>query len=121
MCWIMSKKPRDYIAEGKAQYQAFRESLVATPELRAIYEEEARKQEFWLQMVEARQKLGLTQTEVAKRLGMSQKQVARIEKRGYDVCTLNTLQRDVEVLGSGYVLKVRVYKPRVSHQHIPKD
>ena len=70
--------------------------------------EEAAKKELWLQLVEARQKVGLTQAEMAQRLGVSQAQVARIEKRGYDAYTLNTLRRYVAALGGGFVLEVRV-------------
>lgn len=62
-------------------------------------------------MVEARQSSGLTQAEVAKRLGVSQAQVARIEKRGYDAYTLNTLRRYVQALGEGFLLEVRVRRP----------
>lgn len=112
----MNKKTRDYMAEGKAQYETFRKELVATPELRAIYTEEARKKELWLQLVEMRQKAGLTQAEIAKRLGVSQAQVARIEKRGYDAYTLNTLRKYVEALDNGYVLEIRIHKPRSARQ-----
>ena len=48
--------------------------------------------------MEARQQTGLTQAEVAKRLGVSQAQVARIEKRGYESYTLNTLRRYPQAL-----------------------
>jgi transcriptional regulator with XRE-family HTH domain len=60
-----------------------------------------------LQLVEARQDAGLSQAEVAKRLGVSQAQVARIEKRGYDAYTLNTLRRYVQALGDEFSLEVR--------------
>src|SRR3990170_4486361 len=95
----IEQKKRDYTAEGKASYQRWADSLVATEEGRRLYEEEAAKKELWLQLVEARQQAGLTQAEVAKRLGVSQAQVARIEKRGYDSYTLNTLRRYVQALG----------------------
>src|SRR5256884_9715536 len=84
---------RDYIQEGEQAYQQWRDSLLADPEFQEIYTEEAAKKELWLQLVEARQAAGLTQEEVAKRLGVSQAQVARIEKRGYDAYTLNSLRR----------------------------
>ncbi len=71
----------DFIEEGQQIYQEWRDSLLADPESRAIYEEEAAKKELWLQLVEARQKPGLTQAELARRLGVSQAQVARMEKR----------------------------------------
>jgi len=41
-------------------------------------------------------------------LGVSQSQVARIEKRGYDAYTLNSLRRYVKALGDGFRLEVRV-------------
>jgi DNA-binding XRE family transcriptional regulator len=107
----VKEKPRDYVAEGKAGYEAFRKGLVATPELRAIYEEESRKKELWFQLVEARQQAKLTQAEMAKRIGVSQAQVARIEKSGYDSYTLNTLRRYIAALGGQFELEVRV-KPK---------
>jgi DNA-binding XRE family transcriptional regulator len=94
----MQKNP-DYIKEGEQVYQNWRNALLATPEARAIYQEEAAKKELWLQLVEARLAAGLTQAELAKRLGVSQAQVARIEKCGYDSYTLNTLRRYVHALG----------------------
>jgi len=108
--------PKEQLAKGKAEYEQFREELQATPELRALYQEEARKLDLWLQLVEARQKAGLTQAEMAKRLGVSQAQVARIEKRGYDAYTLNSLRKYVEALGSDYVLEVRVSKTSASRR-----
>ncbi len=103
----------DLIEEGKQAYQEWRDSLWANPEYRAIYEAEAAKKELWLQLVEARQKAGLTQAELARRLGVSQAQVARMEKRGYDAYTLNSLRRYVQALGEGFSLDiaVRQHKP----------
>jgi HTH-type transcriptional regulator/antitoxin HipB len=102
------EKQRDLIEEGRQAYQEWRESLWANPEYRAIYEEEAAKKELWLQLVEARQKAGLTQAELARRLGVSQAQVARMEKRGYDTYTLNSLRRYVQALGEGFSLDIAV-------------
>ncbi len=93
------QKKRDHIKEGEQAYQEWRDTLLADPETRAIYKEEAAKKELWLQLVEARQAAGLTQAELAQRLGVSQAQVARIEKCGYDAYTLNTLRRYVQALG----------------------
>ncbi len=93
------QKRRDHIKEGEQAYQEWRDTLLASPEARAIYKEEAAKKELWLQLVEARQAAGLTQAELASRLGVSQAQVARIEKSGYDAYTLNTLRRYVQALG----------------------
>src|SRR3989337_7509 len=103
------QKKRDYVAEGEASYQRWSDSLVADEEGRRLYEEESAKKELWLQLGEARQQAGLTQAEVAKRLGVSQAQVARIEKRGYDSYTLNTLRRYVQALGGCFKLEVAVY------------
>ena len=116
----MNDKSKNYIAEGEARYKAYRERLMADPEVSAIYAEEARKKELWLQLVEARQKANLTQAEMAKRLGVSQAQVARIEKRGYDAYTLNTLRKYVEALGSGYVIEIRIHKPRAQRRLTPQ-
>ncbi len=98
--------------DGRRLYKKDQAKLMADPEFRKIYEEEAAKKELWLQLVEARQSAGLTQAEVAKRLGVSQAQVARIEKRGYDAYTLNTLRRYVQALGKGFSLQVVVRRSR---------
>lgn len=103
---------RDLIEEGKQAYLEWRDSLWANPEYRAIYEEEAAKKDLWLQLVEARQKAGLTQAELARRLGVSQAQVARMEKRGYDAYTLNSLRRYVQALGEGFSLDIAVRQNR---------
>ncbi|HLG73979.1 MAG TPA: XRE family transcriptional regulator [Chloroflexota bacterium] len=97
--------------QGQASYKKWHDDLFADPQYRAVYEEEAAKSELWLQLAEARQASGLTQVELAKRLGVSQAQVARIEKRGYDAYTLNTLRRYVQALGEGFALEVRIRQP----------
>ena len=114
----MELKP-DYIAEGQASYLRWRDKLLADPESRRLYEEEAARGELWLQLVEARHTAGLTQAEVAKRLGVSQAQVARIEKRGYDAYTLNTLRRYVQALGQQFSLEVRIRQPSAASQPEP--
>src|SRR5215212_7223510 len=96
---------------GKRAYDDYLERKFADPAFRAVYEEEAAKKELWLQLVEARQAAGLTQAELAERLGASQAQVARLEKRGYDAYTLNSLRRYVEALGNGFRLEVSVRPP----------
>ncbi|HVA26331.1 MAG TPA: helix-turn-helix domain-containing protein [Chloroflexota bacterium] len=103
--------------QGEASYKKWRDELMADPQYRAVYEEEAAKSELWLQLAEARQASGLTQAELAKRLGVSQAQVARIEKRGYDSYTLTTLRRYVEALGKGFSLEVAIH--RAVHSHSP--
>ncbi len=105
------QKQHDYDEEGKRSYQEWRDSLMADPKFRAIYEEEAAKKELWLQLVEARQRAGITQAELAQRLGVSQAQVARMEKRGYDAYTLTSLRRYVKALGEGFELEVSVREP----------
>ena len=102
------EKKRDFIEEGQRSYQEWRDALLANPEFRAVYEEEAAKKELWLQLVEARQRAGITQAELAKRLGVSQAQVARMEKRGYDAYTLTSLRRYVQALGEGFSLEIAV-------------
>ncbi len=103
-------KRQDVVTAGEESYQRWRKGLQDNPEYRAVYEEEAAKKELWLQLVEARLAAGLTQEQLAERLGVSQAQVARIEKRGYDVYTLNTLRRYVTALGDGFELAVSVHK-----------
>jgi DNA-binding XRE family transcriptional regulator len=103
----MAKKPQTS-ATGEESFQAWRNRLRADPDYQTIYDEEAGKGELWLQLVEARQAAGLTQMELAERLGVSQAQVARIEKRGYDAYTLNTLRRYVRALGKGFELDVAI-------------
>ena len=102
------EKRTDPIEEGQQAYQEWRDNLLANPEFRVYYEEEATKKEIWLQLVEARQKAGLTQVELARRLGVSQAQVARMEKRGYDAYSLNSLRRYVQALGNGFSLDIAV-------------
>lgn len=98
----------DRINSGQRAYEDYWARQMAAPEFRALYEEEAKKKELWLQLVEARQASGLTQAQVAQRMGVSQAQVARIEKRGYDGYTLRTLRRYLAALGADFGLKVVV-------------
>ena len=105
------QEQHDYVEKGKRAYEEWRDALLANPETRAIYEEEAAKKELWLQLVEARQRAGITQAELARRLGVSQAQVARMEKRGYDTYTLSSLRRYVQALGEGFKLEVSVRQP----------
>ncbi len=107
----METVKKNPMTEGEHAYQEWRERFFADPENRKVYEEEAAKSELWLQLVEARLAAGLTQAEVAERIGVSQAQVARIEKRGYDAYTLNTLRRYVRALGTEYSLEVKVRYP----------
>jgi HTH-type transcriptional regulator/antitoxin HipB len=102
---------RDLIAEGEASYREWRDSLLADPEGRALYEEEAAKMELWLLLVEARQDAGLTQEQMAERLGVSKTRLARIETNKFEDCTLDTLRRYVKALGDGFVLEVTVRRP----------
>jgi DNA-directed RNA polymerase specialized sigma subunit len=104
---------RDYLKEGEASYQAWQDQFWAEPENRRLYEEEAKKKELWLQLVEARKASGLTQKEIAERMGVSQVQVSRIEKRGYDAYTLRTLRRYLDALGNGFSLEVAVKYPGI--------
>ncbi len=104
----MSEKQR---SAGQKRYEEYWAKQMADPAFQAVYEEEAAKKELWLQLVEARQAAGLTQQEMAERLGVSQAQVARIEKRGYDAYTLNTLRRYVLALGEGFSLEVTIRIP----------
>lgn len=103
----MAKK-QNLTAQGMSSYKKWRKGLRANPEYQAIYDEEAAKSELWLQLIEARQKVGLTQAELAKRLGVSQAQVARMEKSGYDCYTLTSLRRYIQALGKGIVLEVKI-------------
>ena len=102
------KKNTDPVEEGQQAYQEWRDNLLAKPEFRAVYEEEAAKKEIWLQLVDARYKAGLTQVELARRLGVFQAQVARMEKRGYDAYSLSSLRRYVQALGNGFSLDIAV-------------
>jgi DNA-binding XRE family transcriptional regulator len=104
-----TQKKRDYIKEGQASYAEWREDLLSDPTSQIMYRQETAKKELWLQLVEARHTAGITQVELAQRLGVSQAQVARIEKRGYDDYTLNTLRRYISALGAGFSLEVGVH------------
>ena len=98
----------DPVAAGEASFNEWSDSLTATSEGKALYADEATKMDLWLQLVEARQAAGLTQAQVAERLGISQAQVARIEKRGYDAHSLNTLRRYVAALGGDFRLRISI-------------
>ena len=106
------KKPmtkiRNLNTEGEAAYQRWHKKILADPEVQEVYAEEAAKLELWLQLAEARQAAGLTQAEVATRLGVTQSQVSRMEKRGYDNYTLNSLRRYLQALGDDFTLEVAV-------------
>ena len=110
----MSEKQRN---EGQRRYDAYWAKQLADPAFRATYEEEAAKKDLWLQLVEARKTAGLTQQQMAERLGVSQAQVARIEKRGYDAYTLNTLRRYVGALGEGFSLEITIHMPEQDSAH----
>lgn len=97
---------------GQRNYQEWRDGLMADPEFRRIYAEEAAKKALWLQLVEARQEADLTQAQMAERLGVTQSQVARIEKKGYEAYTLTTLRRYVQALGADFTLEVTI-------RHVP--
>lgn len=101
----------DPVAAGEASFRAWSDGITATPEGRSVYAAEAAKMNLWLQLVEAREAAGLTRTDLAARLGVSPVQLARIERRGYDGHSLNTLRRYVEALGDGFGLEVRVRRP----------
>jgi DNA-binding XRE family transcriptional regulator len=118
----MTEKQLDPTTAGRASFERWEAELNADPEYQAIYEQEAAKKELWLQLAEARMTAGLTQQELADRLGVSQAQVARIEKRGYDSYTLNTLRRYVDALGQGFRLevKVRQLEPAVQSPPVPQ-
>ncbi len=101
----------EQLEKGARDYREWRDQLLVDPEVQAIYAEEAEKSELWLQLVEARQALGLTQAQMAERLGISQVQVSRLEKRGYDAYTLSSLRKYVAALGEGYELVVKIRTP----------
>ncbi|MBI2909291.1 MAG: XRE family transcriptional regulator [Chloroflexi bacterium] len=103
-----TSRKRDLSEEGRRAYEELRAKFLSDPENRRIYEEESAKIGFWLQLVDARQAAGLTQAELAKRLGVSPAQVARVEKRGYDAYSLNTLRRYVKALGDKFELRVTI-------------
>ena len=101
-------KQRNLNKEGEIAYRRWRKTVLADPEVRKVYAEESAKMELWLQLAEARQNAGLTQEQVAERLGMTQSQVSRMEKRGYDRYTLNSLRRYIQALGDDYTFEVAV-------------
>jgi len=104
----MTEQRKNHIQAGEESYRRWRKKTMATPEVQAVYEEEAAKKALWLQLVEAREAAGLTQVEMARRIGVSQAQIARIEKSGYDAYTLKTLRRYIVALGNNFELEVRV-------------
>ena len=116
---MAEKKKIDPLEAGVQSYERWKKRLEEHPDFKAVYEEEAAKSELWLQLVEARKLAGLTQEQMSKRLNVSQAQVSRIEKRGYDAYTLNTLRKYVEALGEGFALEVRIRTPHENHTPVP--
>jgi ribosome-binding protein aMBF1 (putative translation factor) len=105
----VKEKTRNYTQkDGRRLFEEDRAKRMSDPKFRAIYDEEAKTKELWLQLAEARQAAGLTQADLAARLGVSQSQVSRMEKRGYQNYTLRSLQRYIEALGSDFELEVAV-------------
>ena len=107
----MTKKKYQDVSPEEKNYLEWRDTFLADPKRRVLYEEEAAKSELWFHLVEARQQAGLTQKEMAERIGVTQSQIARIEKRGYDAYTLNTLRKYIGALGEGYSLEVLIHTP----------
>lgn len=96
---------------GQQRFDDYWDRQMADPEFQAVYAQEAAKKEVWLQLVEARLAAGLTQAQLAERLGLSQGRISRIEKRGYDAYTLNTLRRYIAALGEGFSLEITIHVP----------
>lgn len=106
---MKSKTPSETAkSPGATSYEKWRDEVRADPEYQAIYEGEAARGDLWLQLTEAREAAGLTAAEVASRLGVSEAQVARIERRGYDAYSLNTLRRYVRALGDDFTIEVTI-------------
>ena len=103
----MTKK-RNLNKEGETAARRWHKKTMADPEVQKVYAEESARMELWLQLAEARQAAGLTQEEVAMRLGVTQSQVSRMEKRGYESYTLNSLRRYLQALGDNFTLEVAV-------------
>ena len=96
------------IIDGRLAYEEDYARLMSDPEFRALYQQEAEKEELWLQLVETCKACRLTPKQVAERLNISEAQVARIEEAGYDCCTLDTLRHYVEALGTDCPLQVGI-------------
>ncbi len=114
-------KKRDLNKEGERRYQQWSRKFETDPKLRKIYAEESAKMELWLQLAEARHAAGLTQEELAERLGVSQVQVSRMEKRGYDRYTLNSLRRYIQALGDDFTLEVRVRRSEEKERSFARE
>ncbi len=112
----MTEKATKVTNKGQRRYEEYWAKQMADPEFRLVYEEEAAKLDLWLELVDARQEAGLTQEQMAERIGTSKAQVSRIEKRGYDLYTFNTLRRYVKALGEGFTLEVKVRTPQEQTQ-----
>ena len=46
---------KDRIKAGEASFNRWKQKVLASPEFKAIYQEEAAKKELWLRLAEARQ------------------------------------------------------------------
>lgn len=108
----MTQKEYPDVSPEEKNYLEWRDTFLSDPKRRALYEEEAAKSELWFHLVDARQQAGLTQKEMAERMGVTQSQIARLEKRGYDAYTLNTLRKYIAALGEGYSFEVVIHTPQ---------
>lgn len=81
---------------------AFREQLLANPEVLAAYEASAIEYAILNEMLSARREVGLTQAQVAERMGTKAPAVTRLENSlasGKHSPSLETLQKYAKALG----------------------
>ena len=105
---VAKRADRTAPAQAEESYQRWRDGLRSNLEYQAILEDEVAKSELWMKLGEARIAAGLPQDEIASRMGVTRAQVARIEERGYERCTIGTLRRYLEALGTGLSLKISI-------------
>lgn len=79
--------------------------LLADPDTRAAYDEQAPEFAIARELIAARVRAGLTQAEVAERMQTTQSTIARLES-GRTMPALRTLERYAAATGSRTVIKL---------------
>jgi predicted transcriptional regulator len=79
--------------------------LLATPAVKAAYDEQAAEYNVARELIAARARAGLTQGDVAARMGTTQSVIARLEG-GRQTPSWRTLQRYAQALGMQAVVRL---------------
>ena len=91
--------------------EILRKEVEADPELAVMVEEERKKLQLGMTLLELREKAGLTQTQLARRIKSSQPAVARMESGDYERLSLTTLLKVSSALGYSFNIEFTRTKP----------